>query len=569
MTQRLLLLVLSAGALALLFFFSVRVGPAEASTPPSFINSTGEEVAGEEETALAAVSRAPVLHEEERQAGLRPSAEPITGLDFDLGELAVPNVLIIDENTDRPLAGAICEVTDVNGVTLVAETDSRGALLTDEMLLTGEVALSVFQGASKSKWRALDGEGLPRRFESARSRSGAALGLAMYGFTHSGDSSEPDRWRMAEKRWIPLEVVGDPGILAKVELAMPSLDFFGSTRKRRAQDPKRLDIDEGVMRVSDDAFPLVFEAYHLRTVGARQPQFDLPHWSRQGVGEPAPGRVLRAVQFLPQGVLCATADANIVPHLHEFPLRLEFVPLVERDAGLIREQYGEGLGSRIIAHLGIDDPSQKEEARIVGTITSDSGTFHGTVEVFAEPLELTRSSGYLGDTARGLVRWKEEPPGVWTGSFELSNLDVVRHRVALSTGYLHAVEPKEADTLPTLVFDAGSFIVRDFDEYVPVVLRIRQPQGAPRNSCFALFTPRYRRLNQPQSGFFSALPDATRPGGDGSDEGYTLSRAFPRGRAFTVTVQSNGYEQLDLSEEDFEWDGERLVCERLLRVEGD
>lgn len=492
-----------------------------------------------------------------------PSADP----EFDLAELAVPNVIVTDANTDRPLAGIECEVTDAGGVTLFAKTDSKGRLVTDELLLTGPVALSVAGEDSASELRARQRLALLEEVGQGAFITGSLLPQAIGRFVHTGTA---DRWPVCRKRWVPLEVAGIGVKERDVHLAFPfkEPEFPWDAFSARAVALSVTGYDPSVMKVSSDAFPMAFESQYSWPVSGRDADVRPHQWARQRADEPVPGRVLRAVQFLRDGVVCAEADANVLPHLFEWPLRLEFAPLLERDAALIRERYGADLGARIMHRLGIRDTAVRVNDRALGTVTSESGTFRGRIIVTAWKVSESSAGVFGHGQVVDSVRWDEDASGDWVGVFALKGLDSNRYRVELSTETFEIIAPHSAEITPADGPHVGAFVVRDQLEYVPVVLRLRHPPGGPKNNSFAEFKPVHGGNNAPKGGFFSALP-AAGAGSIGEGEGHTLAERFPREGEFRVAVQTNGYAPMQLTQEDFHWDGERLVYDSVLQLKVD
>ena len=506
------------------------------------------------------------------EASAPQTTAPVSELGLDLSTLAVPNVVVIDGNTDRPMAHLTCVLTDGNGVTLIAQTDTSGRLATDELLLTGEVALSIRTGSSgiASLKRAQEELALFELEGIARFGSGVRPAQPIGKFQHRGKPTEPDRWTACDKRWVPLEVAGSGVRGRDVHLALPfkyaNLSWDASSRKAASLPHK--GVDESVMKISDDAFPLVFEAQFSTSVSGTGTAAVPFQWARQRFDKPVPGRVLRAVQFLPSGVICATADANVVPHLHEWPLRLVFGPFQERDRATIREQYGSDLGSRIIARLGLQESDGRFIDRALGTVTSESGAFRGRVLVSTSRVGNSPHMSSLGGDATASVLWREAPSGEWVGSFELRDLVDARYSVELSTDIAQVIAPRRVEFSPATDREVGTFVIRDQLEYGPVVLRVRRPSGGPSNSCFAQFISDHRARLATLGGFFPPLPPRTSGSADEA-QGHTLTDRFPRKEEFRVTVQTNGYEPFELTHENFHWDGQRLVCDRVLQVKAE
>ena len=514
---------------------------------------------------------ADVVDEARVEAGADLAAGPSSELGFDLGKLAVPSVLLIDENTDRPQANVWCRITDVNGVAVVVKTDSFGRIVSDELLLTGAVSLALFVRPLNQDFARADVLGILEEHAARGISRRPLLSREFRGLLHSGNAAQPDQWKVAMRRWVPLEIAGDGVAGWDLYVALPvTVNRSDIVLLREATSLRGAKLDKDVMVVSEDAFPMVFEAQFDFTVSGTG-RVPTPHqWTRERLNAPVPGRVVRAVQFLPSGqVVCATAQANVVPAPHQWPLRLEFAPLVERDAARILATYGQELGSRILSRLDLGDQVGGFNDRVAGRVTSDSGSFHGEIRMTATPIDgLNRAP--LGEaTVSSTVKWTESASGEWVGEFSLRGLGATEYLLEVHERSHRIVEPKSLRFRPDQVPDLGTFVVRDRLEYVPVVLRIRQPTGGPKNRCFANFMAPYRGRDSWISGFFSPLAES-RDGQFHEDrstwEGHTLTQDFLREESFQVSVQTNGYEKLELTQNDFEWNGHQLVCDRVLRL---
>ncbi|WP_145195554.1 hypothetical protein [Planctomycetes bacterium Poly30] len=546
--------MVAALATMLLLWNRPTVAPSAASALPLEVESPGSGLSSDPPTELVEPegSNSPVSARSEA-AGETTDTFDDRELNFDPAALARPNVIVFDENTNLPLADAICEVVDSNGISLIAETDEKGRLVTDEALLTGPVSLAVLDLSQRRRLSKLDRPGRTRTYVIDRPQVSRGLVFRKEGLRHTGDPDAPDRWSMAETRWVPIECAGVP---------LPSDDFMlvlchaGDPERFFSVSPSapnRKGLDEELLHVSEDARPFVFEAPPTFHAGASPPSIDGYPWSRQRVDDPVAGRVLRAVHFQELDVLVASADANVVPHLHELPLRLEFAPLVEQDADVIREQYGTTVGQRIIDLLYLDDPASGPSGILAGAVTSDSGQYHQQVRVSAVAVA-PAYDGVIHLTPHWVeVDWRQDESSAWVGSFHFPRLPSVAHRLEFRTSTDHPVTPPLREATPPHEFERGAFVVRDLVQYVPVVLRLRQPDGSAAGDYFAQMTSHHVGLGTMVG----------RKAPDPAPE-FVLSETFPRGFPFEVLVQSKGHVDLTLTQDDFRFDGGRLVGETTL-----
>ncbi len=523
-----------------------------------------------EERALAdpgdlGIVAAPVASDTARVEAFGAAAPEVQDPGFDLARLAVPNAILIDENTNRPLAGAICQIIDANGIGMIVGTDDQGRLLTDEMALTGQVTLGILDGVQRRRVVALDRPGRPKSYVIEHGRLGLLGQQSTRFVTHSGNPALPDRWRTGLTRWVPLEFTGPSVKESPIHLHL--VDGQGTFRNYPGptKTPSDHGIDASVMPVSQDAHPLVFPAVlSVSDVPSNGGGVDLsgfPSWSQQRINEPAPGRLVRAVRFQNQEVLVAEADANVVPFLYQLPLRLDFAPLVTRDVALIRSLYGNehlknGLDQRIIDFLDLDDPNAAPTGPVTGTVTSESGQFHGNVSVTARLKQPSHNSWGGGESEMVAVIWKRDDSGAWVGSFDFQDLPLVDHVLELKNRDDHVIAPASATAHPPYEFAPGSFVVRDQIEYVPIEVEIREPDGTRASRFYLEMRSEYKNDGRGIGHFMMTVADEA--------GAHVVEPRFPRGVAFEVTIEADGHQKLELTQDDFTFDGTRLVCARTL-----
>lgn len=486
--------------------------------------------------------------------------------EIDMGQLAAPNALIIDENTNRPLAGAVCEVTDSSGVSLLAVTDDKGRLLTQELLLLGNVSLSVLGRSRRNRVRVLDRADEPPIVEFIGPDVREDSIARKTGLQHRASPLASDVWTMAAERWIPLEYVGAPLSIAPVQLVLAHLGDDGLTFTRNADPPSSKGLDESIMRVAEGASPLVVEAFHSYSIGSDDaPQ---PHpWSREQVDLPMAGRVLTAVQFIEGDVLVASTDANVVPHLYELPLRLEFEPLAEREPREIRRIYGNRMGRWIINHLGLEGRDTGPTAHLSGFVTSESGSFHEPINMIIASQEPRSSAGPTRSFSTAPVEWSLDPNDAWVGHFRLNELPRTLHSVTMRTGRGYVQVGESLQATPPQEIPAGTLLIRDISEFVPVAVRVRAPDGSPATRYAAALESDSLPQRPGTVTFLAEESEGDAPGESSAPKAIpslVVAPLISRNADFQVRIGSKGYKGQVLHRDQFTFDGKQLIAETQL-----
>ncbi len=352
-----------------------------------------------------------------------PKDDGVTGWD-----LAPLNVQVIDSISGERVPFLSFIARDARGETLLGCTDADGRVRSYEELATGTVHVEITIGAHA------DDQVFGVGTRSAPGRRGAVLSQPKQ--AHDGDDQEPSVWRLKAQRVVPLAIDLPAELMdqAEVWLASAAVDRQVQRVPLAVSQLRNVSADQlmGATHVVELASAGLVEAGSGTFImGGRLGNVE--DWLQGRAGQRVLTRKLYVVVANAGELLFASVPVPELPLMGEAPIRLTPAPSSASalPSAFLRDRYGKELGKQaaLIAAL-----ATRQDFRLSGVVTSNSGDFGGMVFVRANPMGEEDSDALDRRKQWIMPRWTQGEDGRSTAPFVLDELDAGQYRITAFTG---------------------------------------------------------------------------------------------------------------------------------------
>lgn len=362
-----------------------------------------------------------------------PEDDGVTGW-----ELAPLNVQVIDSLSGERVPFLSFTARDERGETLAGCTDIDGRVRGYEELSVGTVHVDLTIGAHADDLA----------FGGARTvRRGARLEQPK--FPHGGDPEEPSVWEIKAQRLVPLKIDVPAPLLDHVEIWLASAAEEGAQQK----SPLRVDQLKNAPADQLRGATHVIELDALTMIEARPGSITiagvgggLSDWKQERAGQRLVTRKLVAVVAAEGQLLVASTLVPELPLLGEAPVQM--TPTAATAGALpgpiLQAWYATELKLQAAATAS---SGPRQNFRLTGVVTSNTGEFKDTVFVRANPAGDQKLDGVERRKQWITVHWTRGADGRWTAPFDLDELDAGPYRITALTsdGAKFSGSPSSAD----------------------------------------------------------------------------------------------------------------------------